>query len=104
LTKTTYDAIGNRFRTLWGEEAGWAHSVLFTADLRSFSERLTVKSEAETEAIHSTTVKEEITEAEAAIRETTSIDKGWRRLREEEPLVLELQNNALRKAKRRKYA
>lgn len=45
LTKATYDAIGDKFRSLWGKEAGWAHSVLFTADLRTFSERLTVKSE-----------------------------------------------------------
>lgn len=40
LTKATYDAVGNHFRKLWGKEAGWAHSVLFTADLRTFSERL----------------------------------------------------------------
>ncbi len=45
LTKTTYDAVGNRFRSLWGKEAGWAHSVLFTADLRVFSERLIEKNE-----------------------------------------------------------
>lgn len=45
LTPATYDAIGNRFRSLWGKEAGWAHSVLFTADLRAFSERLKVKVE-----------------------------------------------------------
>ena len=43
LTKATYDAVGNRFRALWGKEAGWAHSVLFTADLRAFSERLIEK-------------------------------------------------------------
>ena len=30
LTKATYDAIGDHFRSLWGKEAGWAHSVLFT--------------------------------------------------------------------------
>ncbi|KAI2794225.1 N-glycosylase/DNA lyase [Penicillium oxalicum] len=40
LTKATYDAVANHFRKLWGQEAGWAHSVLFTADLRSFSDRL----------------------------------------------------------------
>jgi N-glycosylase/DNA lyase len=40
-----YDAVGNHFRKLWGKEAGWAHSVLFTADLRTFSERLVSKVE-----------------------------------------------------------
>lgn len=40
LTKVTYDAVGDHFRALWGREAGWAHSVLFTADLKTFSERL----------------------------------------------------------------
>lgn len=34
LNKTAYDAVGNFFRDTWGEYAGWAHSVLFTADLR----------------------------------------------------------------------
>ncbi|KAL8688675.1 MAG: hypothetical protein Q9218_005476 [Villophora microphyllina] len=45
LTKATYDAVGDRFRSLWGKEAGWAHSILFTADLRVFSERLSTKIE-----------------------------------------------------------
>lgn len=45
LTKATYDAVGDHFRGLWGKEAGWAHSVLFTADLRAFSARLTAKAE-----------------------------------------------------------
>lgn len=40
LNKATYDAVGSHFRKLWGKEAGWAHSVLFTADLRTFSDRL----------------------------------------------------------------
>ena len=39
LTKATYDAVGDKFRSLWGKEAGWAHSVLFTADLRAFSKQ-----------------------------------------------------------------
>ncbi|KAB8076818.1 DNA glycosylase [Aspergillus leporis] len=47
LTKATYDAVGNHFRKLWGKEAGWAHSVLFTADLRTFSDRLVASKKAE---------------------------------------------------------
>lgn len=27
LTKATYIAIGDHFRELWGNEAGWAHLV-----------------------------------------------------------------------------
>lgn len=51
LTKATYDAVGDHFRSLWGKEAGWAHSVLFTADLRAFSERLTTKVEVKEEEV-----------------------------------------------------
>ena len=39
--------MGDHFRSLWGKEAGWAHSVLFAADLRTFSERLTVEANIE---------------------------------------------------------
>lgn len=31
-----YEHIADTFRQLWGPYAGWAHSVLFTADLRAF--------------------------------------------------------------------
>jgi N-glycosylase/DNA lyase len=37
LNKLAYSAIGDFFRTLWGPYAGWAHSVLFTADLRDLN-------------------------------------------------------------------
>lgn len=49
LTKATYESVANHFRKLWGQEAGWAHSVLFTADLRAFSERLATKVEVKEE-------------------------------------------------------
>ncbi|EFY85834.1 8-oxoguanine DNA glycosylase [Metarhizium acridum CQMa 102] len=39
FNKAMYDAVGDHFRTIWGDYAGWAHSVLFTADLREFSNR-----------------------------------------------------------------
>lgn len=32
-----YEVIADKFRSLWGPYAGWAHSVLFTADLRAFA-------------------------------------------------------------------
>lgn len=40
-----YDTVGDFFRDIWGKEAGWAHSVLFTADLRAFSDRTAQKAE-----------------------------------------------------------
>ncbi|OSS49737.1 hypothetical protein B5807_05987 [Epicoccum nigrum] len=49
LTAATYVAIGNLFRKLWGKEAGWAHSVLFTADLKAFAERTVAKTEVKEE-------------------------------------------------------
>ncbi|KAL2266626.1 hypothetical protein VTJ83DRAFT_5978 [Remersonia thermophila] len=39
LSKAMYDAVGDHFRKIWGPQAGWAQSVLFTANLKSFSEQ-----------------------------------------------------------------
>ncbi|XP_078065971.1 N-glycosylase/DNA lyase isoform X2 [Mustelus asterias] len=36
LTDKVYREIGDYFRSLWGPFAGWAHSVLFSADLKKF--------------------------------------------------------------------
>ncbi|XP_007248022.3 N-glycosylase/DNA lyase [Astyanax mexicanus] len=36
LTDKLYNEIGDFFRKLWGCYAGWAHSVLFCADLKKF--------------------------------------------------------------------
>ncbi|KAI4262541.1 MAG: hypothetical protein L6R42_002281 [Xanthoria sp. 1 TBL-2021] len=77
LTKATYDAVGDRFRSLWGKEAGWAHSVLFTADLRAFSERLsakievdTVKVEAESLGLKAAATSAPVTETKIEVLET----------------------------------
>ncbi|KAH7102276.1 DNA glycosylase [Auriculariales sp. MPI-PUGE-AT-0066] len=37
MTPKIYDAVASKFVELWGNWAGWAHSVLFTADLKSFA-------------------------------------------------------------------
>ncbi|XP_013386395.1 N-glycosylase/DNA lyase isoform X2 [Lingula anatina] len=39
MTDATYKQIGDFFRGLWGPYAGWAHSVLFSADLKKFQDR-----------------------------------------------------------------
>lgn len=36
-TKSDYDNVASFFKDLWGEYAGWAHSVLFTADLKDLN-------------------------------------------------------------------
>lgn len=72
LTKATYDAVADKFRSLWGKEAGWAHSVLFTADLRAFSERLVGKVAQESNSL---AIKEETdgTEAIESIKSSTKV-------------------------------
>ncbi|KAI0021515.1 DNA glycosylase [Xylariomycetidae sp. FL0641] len=37
FSKAMYDSVGDHFRGIWGQQAGWAQSVLFTANLKSFS-------------------------------------------------------------------
>lgn len=64
LTKAMYDAVGDHFRELWGEQAGWAHSVLFTADLRTFSDRAAGKVE---DAAEAKTIKVEDMEVSALL-------------------------------------
>lgn len=41
LTSKVYDQVADHLRQIFGQYSGWAHSVLFTADLRSFADRLT---------------------------------------------------------------
>jgi N-glycosylase/DNA lyase len=101
LTKATYDAIANKFRALWGDEAGWAQSVLFTANLKSFSERLVEKVEVKKQEI---LVKEEEggSIVEETIQTTSRVSKKRvKREDEDEHLVLEVENIE-QKSKRRK--
>ncbi|XP_069122062.1 LOW QUALITY PROTEIN: N-glycosylase/DNA lyase-like [Argopecten irradians] len=45
LTDKLYKEIGDHFRELWGDQAGWAHSVLFAADLKQFKDKDNIKKE-----------------------------------------------------------
>jgi hypothetical protein len=40
LTPAVYEAVGSEFRSRFGLHAGWAHSVLFAAELGIFKDRL----------------------------------------------------------------
>ena len=79
LTKATYDAVGDKFRTLWGKEAGWAHSVLFTADLKAFSERLSVTMEVKETATVSSNIlkKTDVVESKCVKREGDEGEELW---------------------------
>ncbi|KAK4565474.1 8-oxoguanine glycosylase ogg1 [Recurvomyces mirabilis] len=102
LTKATYDAVGEKFRSLWGKEAGWAHSVLFTADLRAFSERLVAKVEKKEVDVE---VKVEEGEEVARIveKELKVVERGIKREFEEgERKVLEVEEKVVKKTKRRR--
>lgn len=47
LTPVVYEAIGDVFRDRFGSRAGWAHSVLFAAELAEFRKLLPEKMQAE---------------------------------------------------------
>eukprot|EP00808_Paulinella_micropora_P021664 g38879.t1 len=40
LTDKLYQQVGDVFRDIFGDRAGWAHSIMFTADLPAFQDRL----------------------------------------------------------------
>ncbi|KAI9828782.1 MAG: 8-oxoguanine glycosylase ogg1 [Thelocarpon impressellum] len=103
LTKATYDAVGDHFRSLWGKEAGWAHSVLFTADLRAFSERLKAKVEIKEESV----VKME-DGAEVEVKRTLKVEEivapPVKREAEDEEGVMQIEASArAQRAKRRRW-
>ncbi|KAI9656061.1 MAG: 8-oxoguanine glycosylase ogg1 [Bathelium mastoideum] len=103
LTKATYDAVANKFRSLWGKEAGWAHSVLFTADLRAFSERLVTKLESKEEFETVKVAADGQIQSAAVIKTETVRDKRVKReFEEEEHRVVEIQQNITKKPKRRR--
>ena len=43
LTPTVYESVGDVFRARFGAAAGWAHSVLFAAELSEFRQKLPIE-------------------------------------------------------------
>jgi len=102
LTAATYVAVGNHFRKLWGKEAGWAHSVLFTADLKAFSERVVKKEEVREEWV---VVKREdggMVDGEVAKKETVKRKRIKTEPDEDERNVLEIKTETTTTTRRSK--
>lgn len=102
LTKVTYDAVGDHFRALWGKEAGWAHSVLFAADLKTFSERLKTKVEVDVEEVK---VKQEdgtIVESKTIVKREYLIDDITDDMESEKENKVEIETPRSQRAKRRR--
>jgi N-glycosylase/DNA lyase len=102
LTKATYDAVGNYFRQLWGKEAGWAHSVLFAADLKTFSERLTTKLEVDIDEVK---IKQEdgtILESRVVVKREYALDVVKDEFEEEKPAKVMVESFRTQRAKRRR--
>ena len=97
--------MGNRFRSLWGKEAGWAHSVLFTADLKAFAERLVVKKEVKEQVERA--IKEEVEGTdvlETVDKENKVLVKKVKREAEEEKTLTDIEETVVRTSKRRRKA
>ncbi|KAJ9191186.1 hypothetical protein DTO164E3_254 [Paecilomyces variotii] len=112
LNKATYDAVGNHFRKLWGKEAGWAHSVLFTADLKTFSERLTTSKKVkvdvdvkkEEDGKEDVEIKTTVTTAVASkrkIKEEEDIDEGEAKKGKDKVVVQAAETTQTRRASKR---
>ena len=102
LNKQVYDAIGKKFRSLWGKEAGWAQTVLFTADLRAFSERLVEKIETKEEYVE---IKQEGSDEilSDVTRSKKILGKAIKREHEDgEQKILEIEERVVRSKRRRR--
>lgn len=91
LTEQNYKIIGDFFRKIHGEFAGWAHSILFAADLATFADRkvesvdvgsglvkeekiVKVKKEKENEEDRGNEIKEEPSSKRRKVSSVSSVD------------------------------
>jgi N-glycosylase/DNA lyase len=102
LTKSTYDAVGDHFRQLWGKEAGWAHSVLFTADLKTFSERLSTKIEVDVEEIKIKQEDEAVLGSKIVVKRELALDEVKDEPLDAQDSSLKSDSSRTQRAKRRR--
>jgi N-glycosylase/DNA lyase len=78
FNKAVHDAVGDHFRGIWGEYAGWAQSVLFTANLKSFAEQaggVSRRKQGRKEDGVVESVKVEVEEKEAVVKVEGSLEE-----------------------------
>jgi N-glycosylase/DNA lyase len=102
LTKATYDAVGDHFRQLWGKEAGWAHSVLFAADLKTFSERLTAEVKVHVEETKIKQEDESLFESKAILKREYSTGEVKNEFADEKASDIKIESSRATRAKRRR--
>lgn len=79
FTRAMYDSVGDHFRKIWGSQAGWAQSVLFTANLKSFADHKGSQAKVEEEVKKETRVEVEVKVEEEIIVEGKSATRAKRR-------------------------
>ncbi|KUJ24062.1 N-glycosylase/DNA lyase [Mollisia scopiformis] len=102
LTKATYDAIGDRFRQLWGKEAGWSQSILFAANLRTFSERVATKIEVDVDEVK---IKQEdgtIVESKVVVKRQYVVDEVKEEPDDDKASIIDIETSRSQRAKRRR--
>jgi N-glycosylase/DNA lyase len=90
-----YESVGDFFRALWGKEAGWAHSVLFTADLKAFADR-----QVKTEAVQVSETKTEVDKGSATSRKRGRVDVVVKSEDGTKIEMLEIETNMKRRLRR----
>ncbi|KAL3424797.1 8-oxoguanine DNA-glycosylase [Phlyctema vagabunda] len=103
LTKATYDAVGDYFRQLWGNEAGWAHSVLFAADLKTFAEKMKTEIVVDTELVKIKQEESSLVVATADVKRKLSALQGIKdESLEDEKVLAPQESPRAQRAKRRR--
>jgi N-glycosylase/DNA lyase len=71
FNKAVHDAVGDHFRAIWGPYAGWAQSVLFTANLKAFADQAAEGRKTETVELEEAVVKVEEKENDPPVTVST---------------------------------
>jgi N-glycosylase/DNA lyase len=86
---------------MWGKEAGWPHSVMLTADLKAFSDRVIAKVEVKEVEV---TIKKEEDDIilGVMVKKVATKRNRTKKEPEEERLAIEVKKETARRSKRQR--